>query len=108
MQIVKSRDRQLIENISLLDTTWIVSDEYGLAQYTAPLFYEKQFFYVRSQEDYQRLTETFALSGIQRYAFVTYPVPHRGVVDPRAVSDRYVTRQVGHQLFEIEVREIGR
>jgi hypothetical protein len=108
MQIVKSRDRQLIENISLLDSTRIISDEYGLAQYAAPLFYENQFFYVRSQEEYQRLTEVFAHNGIRRYAFVTYPVPHRGVVDPIVVSEGYVARQVGHQLFEIAARETGR
>jgi hypothetical protein len=108
MQIVKNRDRQLIENTAMLDSTWIISDEYGLAQYTAPLFYEKQFFYVRSQEDYQRLTEIFAHNGIQRFAFVTYPVPHRGVVDPIAVSGRYVARQVGDRLFEIALRETGR
>jgi len=108
MQMVKSRGRQLIEDTALLDSSLVVSDEYGLAQYAAPLFYENQFFYVRSQEEYQRLTEVFAQNGIQRYAFVTYPVPHRGAVDPLAVGDSYVARRVGHQLFEIAARETGR
>jgi hypothetical protein len=107
MNMVKTRDRQLIESTARLDSTWIVSDEYGLAQYAAPLFYQKEFFYVRSQEEYQRLTETFVRNGIDRYAVVTYPVPHRRIVDPAGVSDGYAVREVGPQLFEIEKTASG-
>lgn len=102
MHMVKSRDRQLIESTANLDSTWIVSDEYGLAQYLAPLFYQKEFFYVRSQEEYQRLTESFISNGIRRYAVVSYPVPHRRLVDPAIGPEGYSVRQVGQQLFEIE------
>lgn len=107
MNMVKTRDRQLIESTARLDSTWIVSDEFGLAQYAAPLFYQKEFFYVRSQEEYQRLTETFVRNGIDRYAVVTYPVPRRGIVDPAGVSDGYAVREVGPQLFEIEKTASG-
>jgi hypothetical protein len=107
MNMVKTRDTQLIESTARLDSTWIVSDEYGLAQYAAPLFYQREFFYVRSQEEYQRLTETFVRNGIDRYAVVTYPVAHRRIVDPAGVSDGYVVREVGPQLFEIEKTASG-
>jgi len=108
MHMIKTRDRQLIESTARLDPTWIVSDDYGLAQYVAPLFYEKEFFYVRSQEEYQRLTETFVRNGIDRYAVVTYPVAQRRVVDPTGISDGYVVREVGPQIFEIETTASGR
>ncbi len=102
MYIVRSRDRQLIESTANLDSRWIISDEYGLAQYLAPLFYQKEFFYVRSQEEYQRLTETFISNGIHKYAVVSYPVPQRRMVDPAVAPEGYSVRQVGQQLFEIE------
>jgi hypothetical protein len=102
MSILKTRDRDLIRATAQLSSSYIVSDEYGYAQYVAPLFYEKQFFYVRDQEDYQRLTKTFLTNGIHAFAVVTYPVPMRGVVDPLNVAEGYVVRAVGDQLFEIQ------
>jgi hypothetical protein len=102
MHMIKTRDRQLIESTARLDSTWIVSDEYGYAQYAAPLFYEKQFFYVRDQEAYQRLTETFLTNDVHVFAVVTYPVPHRNVVDPLIASGGYTVKRVGDQLFEVE------
>jgi hypothetical protein len=107
MQMIKTRDRQLIDSTARLDSTWIVSDEYGLAQYAAPIFYEKEFFYVRSQEEYQRLAETFVRSGIDRYAVVTYPVAQRRIVDPGDAWDGYAVREVGPQLFEIAKTTAG-
>jgi hypothetical protein len=102
MYIVRSRDKQLMESTASLDSRWIISDEYGLAQYLAPLFYQKEFFYVRSQGEYQTLTETFFDNGIHQYAVVSYPVPQRRLVDPTAAPEGYSVRQVGQQLFEIE------
>lgn len=101
MQVVKTRDQQLIEATAGLDSLYIVSDEYGYAQYVAPLFYEREFFYVRSQTDYQALVKTFLLNGIHRYAVTTYPAPHRRAIDPLAVSGGYVVREVDQQLYEI-------
>ena len=102
MNMIKNRDQQLIESTAALDSSWIVSDEYGFAQYVAPLFYQKYFFYVRSQEDYQRLTETFPRNDVHVFAVVTYPVPHRNVVDPLIASGGYTVKRVGDQLFEVE------
>jgi len=107
LYIIKTRDRDLIQHTGQLDAVHILSDEYGYAQYAAPLFYEKEFFYVRNQEDYQRLTETLVSHDISRYAFVTYPRPDRRAVDPLDVSGEYVAREVDHQLFEIRVAEPG-
>jgi hypothetical protein len=105
LYVIKSRDRELIEKTGQLDAVHILSDEYGYAQYAAPLFYEKQFFYVRDQEDYQRLTETLANHGISRYAFVTYPVPDRKSVDPLGAPACCVVRAVAPQLYEIAAAE---
>jgi hypothetical protein len=102
MNVIKLRDRQLIVDTAMLDCEYVMSDEYGYAQYVAPLFYEKQFFYVRTQEDYQRLTETFVRNGIRTYAVTTYPTPHRRVIDPLDVSEQFVVREVDYQLFHIE------
>jgi hypothetical protein len=69
---------------------------------SAPLFHEKQFFYARDPEDYQRLTKTFLTNGIHDFAVVTYPVPMRGVVDPLNVAEAYVVRAVDDQLLETQ------
>jgi hypothetical protein len=102
MYVVRTRDRQLVESTANLDSRWIISDEYGLAQYLAPLFYQKEFFYVRNQEEYQTLTETFISNGIHKYAVVGYPVPQRRLVDPAVAPEGYSVRQVEPQIFEIE------
>jgi hypothetical protein len=105
LYIIKIRDRDLIQQTGQLDAVHIMSDEYGYAQYTAPLFYEKQFFYVRDQEEYQRLTETLANRDISTYAFVTYPVPDRQAVDPLDAPACCVVRASGPDLYEIAVTE---
>jgi len=102
MSIVKARDRDLIRTTDQISSSYIVSDEYGYAQYVAPLFYQKQFFYARDQQHYQRLTETFAVNGIHAFAVVTYPIPMREVVDPLNVAQGYTVRAVGDHLFEIQ------
>lgn len=102
LHVVKNRDRELIETTAQLPTGWVVSDEYGYAQYVAPLFYEKVFFYVRAQDDYRELAQTLLQNGISTYAVTTYPTPHRRAVDPLIGGDGFVVRQVGDQLFEIE------
>lgn len=108
MSIIKERDRQLIADTAALDSQYVVSDEYGYAQYVAPLFYEKQFFYVRTQEDYQSLVEVFVRNDIETYAVATYPTPHRRAIDPLNVSDDYVVREIDDQLFQIERAEHDR
>jgi hypothetical protein len=105
LYIIKTRDRELIEHTGQLNAVHVLSDEYGYAQYAAPLFYEKQFFYVRDQEDYQRLTETLVNHGISRYAFVTYPVPDRRAVDPLDAPPCCVVRALAPQLYEIALAE---
>ncbi|MDH4209651.1 MAG: hypothetical protein OEV76_12300, partial [Anaerolineae bacterium] len=102
LHVVKNRDRELIESTARLPTAWVISDEYGYAQYVAPLFFEKEFFYVRTQDDYQELAQRLLKNGITTYAVATYPTPHRRVVDPLDVGDGFVVRQIGDQLFEIE------
>jgi hypothetical protein len=105
LYIIKARDRDLIQHTGQLDAVHILSDEYGYAQYTAPLFFEKEFFYVRNQGDYQRLTETLVSHDISRYAFVTYPIPGRRAVDPLDAPACCVVRALAPQLYEIEVSE---
>jgi hypothetical protein len=105
LHIIKARDRDLIQQVGQLDAVHILSDEYGFAQYVAPLFYEKQFFYVRDQEEYQQLTEALVNQGISRYAFVTYPVPDRRAVDPLDPPACCVVRGLAPQLYEISVAE---
>ncbi len=105
LYIIKIRDRDLIQRTGQLEAVHISSDEYGYAQYVAPLFYEKQFFYVRDQEDYQRLTETLVNHDIRRYAFVTYPVPDRQAVNPLDAPACCVVRALGPELYEITVEE---
>lgn len=102
MHIIKTRDMKLIEDTAQISSPYIVSDEYGYAQYVAPLFYEKQFFYARDQEAYQRLTEIFLRNDIHIFAVVTYPVPDRRAVDPLIAAERCAVRRIGNQLFEIE------
>jgi hypothetical protein len=108
MSIIKERDRQLIADTAALDSQYVVSDEYGYAQYVAPLFYGSQFFYVRSQEDYHRLTEVFVRNDVRTYAVATYPTPHRRAIDPLNVSGDYVVTEVEDQLFQIERTEHDR
>jgi hypothetical protein len=105
LYIIKTRDRDLIQQTSQLDAVHILSDEYGYAQYTAPLFYEKEFFYVRNQDDYQRLTETLVDHDISRYAFVAYPLADRQAVDPLDAPSCCVVRELAPQLYEIGVSE---
>jgi hypothetical protein len=105
LHIIKTRDRDLIQQTGQLDAVHILSDEYGYAQYVAPLFYERQFFYVRDQEEYQRLTETLLNHDISRYAFVTYPVPDRQAVDPLDAPACCVVRALAPQLYEIAAAE---
>jgi hypothetical protein len=102
LHVIKNRDRQLIESTSQLASRQIVSDEYGYAQYVAPLFYEREFFYVRTQQDYQRLVEIFFAHGINTYAVTAYSIPHRRAVDPLNVSSGLTVHKIGDQLFEIE------
>ncbi len=102
MYILKTRDLKLIEETGQISSPYILSDEYGYAQYVAPLFYEKYFFYVQNQEAYQRLTETFIRNDINTFAVVTYPVPHRKAVDPLTAAEGYMVRRVEPQLFEVE------
>jgi|GEM_PF-1127539 len=102
LYIIKTRDLRLIENTAQVGSAHIISDEYGYAEYVAPLFYEKQFFYARDQEAYQELTETLLKNGIHSFAVVTYPFPSRKAVDPLVAADGYAIRGVGEQLFEIE------
>jgi len=102
LYILKTRDARLIENTSQIGSAYIISDEYGYAEYVAPLFYEKQFFYARDQEAYQELTETFLKNGIHSFAVVAYPRPFRRAVDPLVPADGYEIRRVGEQLYEIE------
>ncbi len=102
MYIIRARDLKLIEDTARISCTYIVSDEYGYAQYVSPLFYEKQFLYVRDQEAYQRLAKTFVDNDIHIFAVVTYPVPHRRAVDPFDAGEGYTIRTAGNQLFEIE------
>jgi hypothetical protein len=92
----------LIENTSQIGSAYIISDEYGYAEYVAPLFYEKQFFYARDQEAYQELTETLLKNGIHSFGVVAYPRPFRRAVDPLVAADGYEIRRVGEQLYEIE------
>jgi hypothetical protein len=106
LYIIKTRDRNLIQHTGQLDAVHILSDEYGYAQYAAPLFYEKEFFYVRNQEDYQRLTETLVSHDISTYAFVTYPRPDRRAVDPLDAPACCVVRALSPQLYEIAVSEV--
>ena len=101
LHVIKNRDRELIDTTARLTTSWVVSDEYGYAQYVAPLFYEKVFFYVRTQDDYQGLAQTLFKHGITTYAVTTYATPHRRAVDPLGVADGFVVRKIGDQLFEI-------
>jgi len=103
--VIKTRDMELIESTAQISSLYIVSDEYGYAQYVAPLFYEKQLFYVRNQEAYQRLMETFLRNDIHLFAVVTYPVPVRRAVDPLIAAEGYTVTRVGNQLFEIEELE---
>lgn len=102
MYIIKTRDVRLIENTQDIDTQYIVTDEYGYAQYVAPLYFERQLFYARSQEAYQTLTETFLANDVTTFAFVTYPFPGRRAVDPMLAAEGYSIKQVGHRLLEIE------
>ena len=102
LYILKTRDARLIENTSQIGSAYIISDEYGYAEYVAPLFYEKQFFYARDQEAYQELTETLLKNGIHSFAVVAYPRPFRRAVDPLVAADGYEIRRVGEQLYEIE------
>jgi hypothetical protein len=105
MHILRARDMKLIEDTAQIGSPYIVSDEYGYAQYVAPLFYERQFFYVRGQEAYQRLVETFLRNDIHIFAVVTYPVPHRRAIDPLVAAEGYRITTVGNQLFEVEEQE---
>ena len=102
MYVLKTRDLKLIEDTAQISSPYIVSDEYGYAQYVAPLFYERQFFYVRNQEAYQRLTEAFLRSDVHTFAVVAYPVPYRSAVDPLIAGEGYTVRTVGSHLFKIE------
>jgi len=102
LYILKTRDARLIENTSQIGSAYIISDEYGYAEYVAPLFYEKQFFYARDQEAYQELTETLLKNGIHSFGVVAYPRPFRRAVDPLVAADGYEIRRVGEQLYEIE------
>lgn len=102
LYILKTRDARLIENTSQIGSAYIISDEYGYAEYVAPLFYEKQFFYARDQEAYQELTETLLKNGIHSFAVVAYPRPFRRAVDPLVAANGYEIRRVGEQLYEIE------
>jgi hypothetical protein len=108
MYILKTRDLELIEDTAQIDSPYVVSDEYGYAQYVAPLFYERQFFYVRDQEAYRRLTETFLRNSIHVFAVVTYPIPHRNVVDPLIASEGHTVKRVSDQLFEIQELDLTR
>jgi len=101
LQIIKTRDLELIQNTALKDSLHIISDEYGYAEYVAPLFYEKQFFYVRDQSAYQELTQTLLSNHIRTFAVVTYPVPSRKTVDPLIAADGYAIREVGDAVYEI-------
>ncbi|MGB3903292.1 MAG: hypothetical protein WBB22_00040 [Anaerolineae bacterium] len=102
LYILKTRDARLIENTSQIGSAYIISDEYGYAEYVAPLFYEKQFFYARDQEAYQELTKTLLKNGIHSFGVVAYPRPFRRAVDPLVAADGYEIRRVGEQLYEIE------
>jgi hypothetical protein len=101
MYLLRARDLMLIDDTARLATPYVVTDEYGYAQYVAPLFYEKQFFYVRDQEAYDRLTQTFLSDGIRTFAFVTYPVPYRRAVDPLLAGDGYTVTRLDEQLFQL-------
>jgi hypothetical protein len=105
LHLIKNRDRQLIESTSQLPSSWVISDEYGYAQYVAPLFYEKVFFYVRTQSDYVQLTQEMFSHGITTYAVVTYATPHRREIDPFEVADGYTVRKAGDKLFQIGTSE---
>jgi hypothetical protein len=105
LHLIKNRDRQLIESASQLQSAWVISDEYGYAQYVAPVFYEKVFFYVRHQSEYEQLTEAMFSHGITTYSVATYATPHRREVDPFDVADGYAVRKVGDQLFQIRTSE---
>ena len=102
MYTFRMRDRKLIEDTAQIDSPYLVSDEYGYAQYVAPLFYEKQFFYVANQEAYRGLTDVFLRKGIDIFAVVTYPVPHRNAIDPLIGGDGYTVTRVGNQLYQLE------
>jgi len=105
LHLIKNRDRQLIESAAQLPSAWVISDEYGYAQYVAPLFYEKVFFYVRGQGDYEQLTEAMFSHGITTYAVATYATPHRREVDPCDVAAGYAVQEVGDQLLQIGTNE---
>lgn len=101
LHIIKARDLDLIGDTSQMEAIHIISDEYGYAEYVAPLFYEKQFFYTRDQNAYQELTQTLLENDIHTFAVATYPVPDRKAVDPVDAADGYAIRKVGERLYEI-------
>ncbi len=87
---------------TMLSTLALILVKWEGGQARLPQFHEKQFFYARDPEDYQRLTKTFLTNGIHDFAVVTYPVPMRGVVDPLNVAEGYVVRAVNDQLLETQ------
>ncbi|NIN65088.1 MAG: hypothetical protein GTO63_10375 [Anaerolineae bacterium] len=101
LHIIKTTDQQLIRDTAQIDPIHILSDEWGYAEYVAPLFYEKQFFFVRDQAQYEELTQTLLENDTHTFAVVTYPRPRRRVVDPLIVADGYAIRKVGEQVYEI-------
>ena len=42
------------------------------------------------------------MNDVHVFAVVTYPVPHRTVVDPLIASGGYTVKRVSDQLFEVE------
>ncbi len=108
LHIIKSTDQQLIRDTAQMEPIHILSDEWGYAEYVAPLFYEKQFFFVRDQAQYKELTQTLLKNDTHTFAVVTYPRPRRKVVDPLIVADGYAIRKVGEQVYEIGELESAR
>ncbi len=102
LHIIKSADQQLIRDTAQLEPAHVLSDEWGYAEYVAPLFYEKQFFFVRDQTEYKELTQNLLEKGIDTFAVATYPRPRRKVVDPLMAADGYAIREVAEQVYEIQ------
>jgi hypothetical protein len=102
LHIIKSTDQQLIRDTAQLEPAQVLSDEWGYAEYVAPLFYEKQFFFVRDQTEYKELTQTLLENDVDTFAVATYPRPRRKVVDPLIAAAGYSIREVAEQVYEIQ------
>ncbi|MBL7200998.1 MAG: glycosyltransferase family 39 protein [Anaerolineae bacterium] len=94
----KQRMLSMYDTTRALDADYLLSEQTWYLQEMASLYFEKRFFHLRSQEEYDTVMERFYRHGVRRFAWVPSQV---SAIEPILETGAFAVRPIDELLYEI-------